>query len=242
MAVDTGQLIRAVSSELRELADPAYRELVRTRYNMNVDDFWGVRTPAIHRVAGKYYKQVKALSVDDRFEICDEFLATGIYELKILAFRWAHLARREYEEGHLDVFARWLDEHVDDWIDCDDLCIHVIGEYFLKHPGRADQVVSWTRSANEWTRRGAAVSLVLPARRGQQLHLAFVVAGHLLTDDRPLVRKAYGWLLKEASKTYPNEVLEFVVRNRDSMPRESLRYAVEKLPEELRRQALQREE
>lgn len=84
------------------------------------------------------------------------------------------------------------------------------------------------------------MALVLPARRGQQLDLVFEVADLLLKDDVALVRKGYGWLLKEASKTYPQEVLEYAMSKRDTMPRDSLRYATEKLPDELRRQALEK--
>lgn len=98
---DAVRLIHAITSELRDQADPSYRELVRTRYNMNVDDFWGVRTPVIHRIAGKHHKQVKSLTLDQRLAICDELLATEVYEHKIVAFRWAHLGRRDFEIKHL---------------------------------------------------------------------------------------------------------------------------------------------
>jgi hypothetical protein len=66
------QLLDTVNAELAGQADPAYRELVRTRYNMNVDNFLGVRTPVIHRIAGKYYQLLKARHIDERleFSIC----------------------------------------------------------------------------------------------------------------------------------------------------------------------------
>ncbi len=240
MTVSTSQLIETINTELQEQADPSYRELVRTRYNMRVDRFWGVRTPTIRRIAGRHYKEIKGLSLDQRLEVCQHLLTTGIYEHKIIAFRWAHLGRRDYAEEHLEVFADWLDTYVDDWIDCDDLCTHVIGEFFLKYPERADEALRWAGSANEWTRRGAAVSLILPARKGQQLALVFDVAGLLLEDDKAIVRKGYGWLLKETSKAYPQEVFDYVMSRREAMPRESLRSAIEKLPEQLRRQAMEK--
>ena len=89
-------------------------------------------------------------------------------------------------------------------------------------------------------RRGSAVSLVLPARRGQQLELVLEVADSLLEDPQDLVRKGYGWMLKEASKTYPQQVFDYVLQRRGLMPRVALRYAIEKLPEPLRRQAMEK--
>lgn len=233
-----GQLIETINAGLEGQADPAYRELVRTRYNMNVDSFLGVRTPKIHKIAGEHYKLIKSKSIDDRLELSGHLLATRVYEHKIVAFRWAHLARKEYEGKHLAVFRKWLDEYVDDWIDCDDLCIHVIGEYFLRYPETANEVLGWTTSANFWVRRGAAVSLVLPVRKGEHMALVLRVADLLLNDEEDLVRKGYGWLLKVASIRYPEEVFSYVMDRRERMPRVALRYAIEKLPKQLQRQAM----
>ncbi len=238
MSENIKELIKTVNTELQKQADAAYRELVRTRYNMNVDNFWGVRTPAIHKVAGIHYKTIKTRPVDERFSICRQLLETGIYEHKIMAFRWAFLARKEYQKKHLEIFSGWLNTYVDDWIDCDDLCIHVIGEFFMMFPDTAKTVTQWTRSSNYWVRRGAAVSLVLPARKGQQKALVFKIADLLLDDTEDLVRKGYGWLLKEASKTYPDDVFDFVMDRQDRMPRVSFRYAIEKLPEQMRLKAM----
>ncbi len=205
---------------------------------MNVDNFWGVRTPVIHKVAGKHYKTINSLPIDERFKMCRQLMDTRIYEHKIMAFRWAFLARKEYQKKHLKIFAGWLNTYIDDWIDCDDLCIHVIGEFLMKFPEAADTVTQWTRSSNLWVRRGAAVSLVLPARKGKQLSLVFKIADLLLEDEEDLVRKGYGWLLKEASKTYSKEVFDYVMDRQDRMPRVSFRYAIEKLPEKLRLRAM----
>jgi 3-methyladenine DNA glycosylase AlkD len=155
-----------------------------------------------------------------------------------MAFRWTYLARKEYEIKHLAVFRKWLDEYVDDWIDCDDLCIHVIGEFFLKYPKTANKVLRWTTSANYWVRRGATVSLVLPARKGEHIELVLRVADRLLNDEEDLVRKGYGWLLKVASTKHPEKVFSYIMDRREKMPRVALRYAIEKLPKQMQRQAM----
>jgi 3-methyladenine DNA glycosylase AlkD len=165
-------------------------------------------------------------------------MESGIYEHRIISFRWAHLARKGYVIKHLAVFTDWLNNYVDDWIDCDDLCIHVIGEFFLMYPSTAERVGKWAESSNRWVRRGAAVSLILPSRRGQQLNLVFRVVDVLLDDGDDSVRKGIGWLLKEASKTYPEEIFAYVMDKRSKMSRVTLRYAIEKLPEQLRSQAI----
>ena len=62
----------------------------------------------------------------------------------------------------------------------------------------------------------------------------------LLTDEDYLVQKGYGWMLKEISKTEPIQVFDFVMERKAFMPRTSLRYAIEKLPPELRQKAMEK--
>jgi hypothetical protein len=53
-----------------------------------------------------------------------------------------------------------------------------------------------------------------------------------------MVQKGYGWLLKEASRRHQKEVFDYVMRNRKSMPRTALRYAIELMPKELKADAI----
>jgi 3-methyladenine DNA glycosylase AlkD len=231
-------LIDTITSELQPHADPDYRELVRQRYTMNVDKFWGVRMPVIHKVANRHYASIKSLPIDQRLAACRHLLETRVYEHKIVAFRWGYRSRNDLDPSHLPVLRDWLNTYVDDWSDCDDLCIHVLGEFFLRHPDQATQTRTFTDSPNRWMRRGAAVSIILPVRKGMHLELALAIADRLMHDQDDLVQKGYGWLLKEASKTHTTEVFNYVMRHRTTMPRTALRYALEKMPADLRRTAM----
>jgi len=62
-----------------------------------------------------------------------------------------------------------------------------------------------------------------------------------VTDSDDMVQKGYGWMLKVASETYQHEVFEYVMRNKRAMPRTALRYAIEKMPDELRREAMKKD-
>jgi 3-methyladenine DNA glycosylase AlkD len=84
------------------------------------------------------------------------------------------------------------------------------------------------------------VTFIYGARRGKNLDHVFDVADALLTDPDDLVQKGYGWTLKVASKSYQNEVFEYVTKNKRAMPRTALRYAIEKMPDELRREAMKK--
>jgi 3-methyladenine DNA glycosylase AlkD len=51
-------------------------------------------------------------------------------------------------------------------------------------------------------------------------------------------QKGCGWLLKETGKTHSKDVIAFVMDRQDEMPRVSFRYALEKLPEQMRLKAM----
>jgi 3-methyladenine DNA glycosylase AlkD len=56
-----------------------------------------------------------------------------------------------------------------------------------------------------------------------------------------MVQKGYGWLLKEASRKHTDEVFAYVMRNKRSMPRTALRYAIELMPKEHKAEAMKKE-
>jgi 3-methyladenine DNA glycosylase AlkD len=49
-----------------------------------------------------------------------------------------------------------------------------------------------------------------------------------------MVQKGYGWMLKAASQAHQTEVFDYVISKKATMPRTSLRYAIEKMPSELK--------
>ena len=90
-------------------------------------------------------------------------------------------------------------------------------------------------------RRASAVVLIYSVRKGEGLKDVFEISDALLVDEDIMVQKGYGWMLKEASNKYPHEVFEYVMKRKTDMPRTALRYAIEKLPSQSKRQAMRKE-
>jgi 3-methyladenine DNA glycosylase AlkD len=78
----------------------------------------------------------------------------------------------------------------------------------------------------------------MPVRKGLFLDDVYEIADILLIDDDDLVRKGYGWMLKEASRLHRQEVFEYVVKHKAVMPRVALRYAIELMPQDMRKAAM----
>jgi 3-methyladenine DNA glycosylase AlkD len=106
------------------------------------------------------------------------------------------------------------------------------------YPEYLSGLKKWAQSKNRWVKRASAVSLILPARRGKFLEDIFIIADILHSDKDDMVQKGYGWMLKAASEAHQKDVFNYVMRKKHTMPRTSLRYAIEKLPPELKAQAM----
>lgn len=159
-------------------------------------------------------------------------------EESFIACNWAYALRKKYEPDDFSIFEQWLNNYVTNWASCDTLCNHTIGAFLEKYPEYISELKKWAKSDNRWVRRAAAVSLIVPARNGFFLKDIFEIADILLLDQDDLVQKGYGWMLKAASQSHQKEVHDYVMKKKNVMPRTALRYAIEKMPEELRLKAM----
>ena len=83
-------------------------------------------------------------------------------------------------------------------------------------------------------RRVAAVTSILPERKGLFLKDFLKISSLLIDDEDDLVQKGYGWMLKEASRAHQKDIFNYVMKNKKVMPRTALWYTIEKMPDELR--------
>ena len=240
MDPDAAIILDRIQADLQNHADPEFRARIAEYCGQEDDRFLGVRTPIVREIGARYFKEVKSLGIDRVLQLCERLLETRLSEHRTIAFDWSFRCRRQYRPDHFDVLERWLEVNVDGWGSCDDLCTHALGDFVLQYPEFMPRVMEWTRSDNRWQRRASAVTFIYGARRGKNLEHVFQVADALLMDPDEMVQKGYGWMLKVASKTYQDEVFEYVMRNRKAMPRTALRYAIEKMPEERRHRAMEK--
>jgi 3-methyladenine DNA glycosylase AlkD len=187
-----------------------------------------------------YREQVRDLPIETIFDLCEDLLESRDGRERAVAFQWAFQARKYYHTGDFARFERWLDQYVDGWGSCDDFCTHAFGDLIFKFPAHIRTVKTWPNSKNRWFRRGAAVVMIYGIRREHRFKDAFEIADLLLMDEEDLVQKGYGWMLKEISKKDPQPVFKFVMQRKDRIPRTALRYAIEKLEPDLRRQAMKK--
>jgi len=232
-------VVSKVRQELRKNVDSHTRHYSGSFFKEPVKSI-GVKVPVVTKIAERLFGQIEHLSKETIFGFCEELLKSGYVEEAFVACRWSDFLKDRYEPEDFEVFEHWLNTYVSNWAECDTLCNHTLGTFVENYPKYVERLKQWTQSQNRWVKRGAAVTLILPARKGMFLDDVFEIADKLLLDGDDLVQKGYGWMLKEASKQHQEEVFNYVIRNRAEMPRTALRYAIEKMPQDLRKEAMKK--
>jgi 3-methyladenine DNA glycosylase AlkD len=233
----SGSIIEQIRNELQEKATEKNRQGAERYFKEDVK-FYGVRVPEVRLIAKEAFQQINDLDKTEIFQLCEELLKSDYSEEALLACVWADYLTKRQEPEDFVVFERWINNYVSTWAECDTLCNHAVGSFIEKYPSYLENLKNWTKSNNRWMRRAAAVTLVLPARKGKFLDDLLEIADSLLLDTDDLVQKGYGWMLKEASKKHQKQVFDYIMKNKDKMPRTALRYAIEKMPADLRKQAM----
>lgn len=201
---------------------------------------YGVKVPVVNKISSTFLSEIRSKSKQEVLDLCEELWRSGMLEESFIACSWSYAICKKFEPSDFEVFERWVQNYVDNWASCDTLCNHTVGEFIEMYPQFLSKLKEWATSENRWMRRAAAVTLIIPARKGLFLNDIFEIAEILLADKDDLVQKGYGWMLKAASQAYQTEVLDFVIKYKTTMPRTALRYAIEKMPQEMKAQAMKR--
>ncbi|MFF8017933.1 DNA alkylation repair protein [Streptomyces sp. NPDC007929] len=236
-----------LSKTLAARADPDFA--VRTqRYFPHEIRALGVGNAEVAKIATDYFRDRRDTPAATRLLLAEELLARAEYhEEVLLGFAVLHkVARTGLGEEFLDRCRHWLETYVSNWAQCDDMCLKLLYPFFLGHLELIPRTRSWTESASPWARRAANVAVVKFVRRtvGRtvfELPLTHVLDNcvRLMHDDDTYVRKGSGWLLKVTAEVHPDEVAAFLRTWHSEMPRDTFRYAVEKMDPPLRRSLME---
>ena len=233
-------ILAQIREELKTNTDQQIQKSFQRFFKEQVK-YYGVKTEVVGKIAKKYWKQVKTLDKQTIFKLCEELYRSDYTEEAFIVSFWLPNYILHLEPSDLETFKMWIERYINNWAKCDGLCNHTIGDLIQKYPESLSEVKSWAKSKNRWLKRAAAVSLIVPAKKGDFMQEAFEICDLLLGDEDDMVQKGYGWLLKEESRKHQKEVFDYVVKNRKVMPRTALRYAIELMPKELKAQAMKKD-
>jgi 3-methyladenine DNA glycosylase AlkD len=222
---------------LQAAIDPVYKEGA-TRFFKEKILVYGVRVPVVRTIATKYATMLKQEPVAKIWKLSEQLLQTGYIEDATIALALIYKRKSHWQAHDFKTLERWVHTYISNWAICDDLCNHSIGYCVEKFPEVLPSIRTWVKSDNRWVRRASAVSLILPARSGNNLADVLQISQELLHDSDDMVQKGCGWLLKEASKKHQPEIIAYVEMHKKTMPRTMLRYVIEHMPADIKKQLM----
>ncbi len=225
------EALESIRRDLRRAANPKKALILQRFFKTGPgeygegDVFLGVMVPQSRKIAKTHAKAADLSAIR-------ELLASNVHEERLVALLILVL---KYESGGKDDLAAfYLDNlsRVNNWDLVDLTSPNILGA----HLANSDRslLYSLARSANLWERRIAIVA-TLHFIRMNDFTDTFKIAKMLLGDDRDLIHKAAGWMLREVGKKDPSALEKFLKSNSTKMPRTMLRYAIEGFPEKKRK-------
>lgn len=225
-----------LKKELNKLQDKKQAEVLKRFFKTGRgeygegDVFLGIKVPVQRTVAKKYTE----LSHKD----IEVLLKSNIHEYRLIALViLMEQYKRSDIKGKERIFKFYLKNYknVNNWDLVDISAPHIVGGYLLNKPKKI--LYDFARSTHLWKKRIAIISTLMFIRN-DKFEDTFRLSKILLDDKHDLIHKAIGWMLREVGKRDLKKEEEFLRTYYKNMPRTTLRYAIERFPEVLRKKYL----
>ncbi|MCC5914723.1 MAG: DNA alkylation repair protein [Balneolaceae bacterium] len=226
-----------LTETLYQLADPGIAEHSQGFFKTGPgeygegDRFLGIRVPEQRKVARRF----RNLSLDE----LESLLQSEWHELRLTAL---FILVLQYQKGDaaqrvtiFHFYIRNLDR-VNNWDLADSSAGHIAGHYLFDKD--RSLLFDLAESENIWKRRVAIIATGAFISH-EDLEDTFRISEMLLNDPQDLIHKAVGWMIRETGKKDREAMEAFLLRHYRQMPRTMLRYAIEHLPKERRKEYLE---
>lgn len=184
------------------------------------DLFLGITVPE-NRMIAKHY-------MDTPLEELELLIADPYHEVRFCALLILveQFKKQKAQRERIVEFYLSQTQYINNWDLVDLSCPAILGNYLLdKERSLLDRLI---HSNLLWEQRIAIVTNWTLIRKGE-LDDIFRLAEVVLNHPHDLMQKATGWMLREAGKKDKERLCHFLGKYHTTMPRTTLRYAIEKL-------------
>jgi 3-methyladenine DNA glycosylase AlkD len=222
---------------LRELGRPdrAVREKAYLKSDL---DFAGVSMPVLRSAVAAWRKARPDLSASELTALAGALWDSPLHECRqsaVLLLERGTALLRPADLGLVEHLLR----NSRTWALVDGLAVHVAGDLVGRYPELAATLDRWARDDDFWLRRSALLALMKPISRGGGDFERFArYADAMLEEKEFFVRKAIGWVLREAAKRRPSLVAAWLGPRVHRASGVTVREAVRPLPDGVRSELL----
>lgn len=197
------------------------------------DQFLGVTVPNIRTVASQF----AGMPLDE----ITELLHSRWHEERLLALIILVAKYKRANTGKKgEIYELYITNtaFINNWDLVDTSAEYIVGPQLEDSPYKLRVLQKLASSKLLWDRRIAMLATFHYIKQGRADE-ALVIAEDLLHDKHDLIQKAVGWMLREIGKRVDQSLLlAFLDDHAATMPRTSLRYAIEHLSSETRQHYL----
>jgi len=205
------------------------------------DLFLGITVPQTRNLT-KEYKELPLPEVK-------KLLKNPYHEIRLFAVLLLVLKYKSEPEIIYKLYCQNF-KWVNNWDLVDLSAPNIVGDYLQNHSTKAEQkktILNFLETDHLWTKRIAILATFTEIKSGET-KLPFEIFTHYLRQiksgntiaNQDLMHKAVGWMLREAYKRADaNATLTFLEKEYANLPRTTLRYAIERVPEVKRKKILQ---
>jgi 3-methyladenine DNA glycosylase AlkD len=202
-----------------------------------------------HSDIEKFIREVQnkfELKYKDGLEIFEILIKSNVHDEKIAGILLLNRFKKDFNVETLSLIRKLIPNYYDTWAITDTTMIRVLGPFLAKkgNEALAEKVItSWSKSEHLWLRRASMVILlkIIMVKKDFDADYVFALVEKMRNYPEDYIHKGIGWLLKTCSKYKPNVIYEYLMNNKKKLSRLILRYASKKLPIEMRKQVLNKQ-
>jgi 3-methyladenine DNA glycosylase AlkD len=227
---DAAAAANALDAELRAQGSPD-RAAHEKRYLKSSLTFHGATLPQIERTVRAFTVEWPISDHDRLVDLVTALWDEPIHERRMAAVTLLERHRQLLGVGDLDLLERLIRESRT-WAYVDALAANVVGPICAGAPDAGGVLDRWAEDDDFWVRRSALLSQLRPLRDGAPIDRFTRYADAMLEEKEPFIRKAIGWVLREAGRRRPAEVVAWLAPRTARASGVTMREAVKYLPED----------
>jgi 3-methyladenine DNA glycosylase AlkD len=222
-----------IEAGLRAAGDPA-RAAQSKAYLKSDLVHLGVSVPEMRRVTLSFLRAHEALEHEDLMELALELWSSPLFDPRRVGLEL--LVQRSDEGRVVDLPSlEGMLRTAETWALVDEMAIQVVGSIVERDASSLPTLDRWSVDDDFWIRRSAMLALLEPIRAGAGDFERFgLYADQMLDEKEFFIRKAIGWVLREAAKKRPSLVYDWLAPRAARASGVTLREAVKHLSEEQR--------
>jgi 3-methyladenine DNA glycosylase AlkD len=218
-------LADSLEERLRAVGTPE-RAASEKRYLKSDLAFLGVKLGEIRAAV----RELPSMDHDELIGLVEELWSKPMFERRMAATVLLERGTDRLSAADLPLIERLIRDS-GTWALVDGLSSDAVSRLVARDPDEMTPTLDrWATEADFWVRRASLLAELRPIRKGQPLDRFLARAEPMLEEREFFIRKAIGWVLREAGKRRPNDVAAWLAPRTARASGVTMREAVKYLP------------